>query len=124
MDAEPALVSFAREAMDRELSGKLESEGLIDSRSGARLELCLEKIHLRSTLMTFLFYPVVHPDQLKVKVTLLNGDKPLNTWHLNAENDAGGYMAAPGRERRFLMLVSLISRKVVHLLKKPLRKPA
>ncbi|TLS67876.1 hypothetical protein FEF65_05350 [Mariprofundus erugo] len=124
LDADPALLDFARETLDKELGDRLDQEGLIDPYAPLRAEICFEQMHLRTTLVTFLLYPVVRPDQLKVQIMLLKGNQLLHTWHLNAENNAGGYMASPGRERRYRMLVSLINRKFVRLLKTSDSKPS
>jgi len=111
---------IAQSVLHHSLQKRLQKKKLLTTLNDEpQLILCLEELHLRPSLVALVLFALAEPDYMTVNAQLMHHGKPIDTWHLKAENSAGGSMATPGEDRRLRMLVNVISRKVIQQLRQP-----
>jgi len=122
-EMEPKLVAYAADRLRSSLPRTLARAGLFADAADTDLDICFERLYLRSGLVTLILFPIAEPDYLAVSVTVSRAGVLQQTWKLSSENGAGGSMATARKGRRVQMLINVINRKLVHNLKSMKRYP-
>jgi len=113
-------LEVARSVLHNSLLKRLQKKKLITiSEHEPQLKLCFEELYLRPSLVALVLFAVAEPDYVAVQASLVSDGETVETWHVKADNSAGGSMATPSEDRRLRMLVNVINRKVIKQLRQP-----